>query len=293
MLKPCILAGTDLSLPSRLPAQRAQRLARELGMRFVLAHVTPGFSTQTAESLTPSAWMPKMGAPTAQQGSRALATAAKLSAEKFETWARKARVSPDATRVAVGAPHRVLLAVAKANKAALIVTGVHRPTSKAESYLLGSTTDRLLRQSPVPVMLVRESAKSAYRSVLVALDLGDTSQRIIMTARSFFPAARLHLVHVAGELPKKDPLREQRLRNLQERLDALAEAAGLTADQHTTKVVQGAPRQVILREAARREADVVVVGTRARKGLERLLLGSIAEYVLRAAQTDVLAIPPI
>jgi nucleotide-binding universal stress UspA family protein len=292
LLKPCILAGTDLTLPSRLPAQRAQRMARELGMRFVLAHVTPGFSTQSAESLTPSAWMPKMGAPTSQQGSRALATAAKLATGRFETWMRKARVEPDAERVAVGAPHRVLLAVAKSNKAALIVTGVHRPTSKAESFLLGSTTDRLLRQSPIPVMLVRGSARSAYKSVLVALDLGDTSQRIIAAARRFFPNARLHLVHVSGEHPKRDPLHEQRMRNLHEKLDALAEAAGLTPEQRTTKIVQGAPRKVILREAARRAADVIVVGTRARKGLERLLLGSIAEYVLRAAEMDVLAVPP-
>jgi len=52
------------------------------------------------------------------------------------------------------------------------------------------------------------------------------------------------------------------------------------------------PRLGILKLAGKRGVDLVALGTRGRKGLERFLLGSVADYVLRGAPTDVLAVPP-
>lgn len=292
MLKPCVLSGTDLTITSRLPAQRAQRLARDLDMRFVLAHVMPSFSTVTAHALVPAGWTTNAGLPPRASGSRALATAAKMASDKLSTWVRSTRVDPDATRVGVGAPHSVLLAVAKANKARVIVTGVHRPGSKAEAFFLGTTTDRLLRQSSTPVLLARRSAQRSYRTALVAVDLGDSSVQVVRKARELFPDVRFQLLHAAPHLPKKDPMRKRELQRLRGALDDVAAGAGLAAGEFTSRVVEGEARKSVLREAAARDVDVIVVGTRGRKGLERFLLGSVAEYVLRAARSDVLAIPP-
>ncbi|TYL36491.1 universal stress protein [Natronococcus pandeyae] len=60
----------------------------------------------------------------------------------------------------------------------------------------------------------------------------------------------------------------------------------------TTAVRRGTPFQSIREYANRREIDVIAMGTKGRTGLDRFLLGSVTENVLRTARTPVLAVPP-
>lgn len=60
----------------------------------------------------------------------------------------------------------------------------------------------------------------------------------------------------------------------------------------TTAVKRGTPFQSIREYANRREIDVIAMGTKGRTGLDRVLLGSVTENVLRTARTPVLAVPP-
>ncbi|SEH15459.1 Nucleotide-binding universal stress protein, UspA family [Natronorubrum sediminis] len=60
----------------------------------------------------------------------------------------------------------------------------------------------------------------------------------------------------------------------------------------TTTVKRGTPFQSIREYATRREIDVIAMGTKGRDGLDRVLLGSVTENVLRTARTPVLAVPP-
>ncbi|WP_276255941.1 universal stress protein [Halomontanus rarus] len=59
----------------------------------------------------------------------------------------------------------------------------------------------------------------------------------------------------------------------------------------TTDVVQGIPHEAIVEYAATREVDLVVMGTHGRDGLERYLLGSVAERVVNTAPMPVLTVP--
>jgi len=60
----------------------------------------------------------------------------------------------------------------------------------------------------------------------------------------------------------------------------------------TTAVERGTPFQSIREYAHRRDIDMIAIGTKGRSGLERVLLGSVTENVLRTARTPVLAVPP-
>lgn len=60
----------------------------------------------------------------------------------------------------------------------------------------------------------------------------------------------------------------------------------------TTTIKRGTPFQSIREYAKRREIDVIAMGTKGRTGLDRVLLGSVTENVLRTARTPVLAVPP-
>jgi nucleotide-binding universal stress UspA family protein len=68
-----------------------------------------------------------------------------------------------------------------------------------------------------------------------------------------------------------------------------AEAAGVDA---VTAVETGVPHREILADAEDAGADLIVMGTHGRTGLDRFLLGSVSERVVRTADVPVLVVPP-
>lgn len=78
------------------------------------------------------------------------------------------------------------------------------------------------------------------------------------------------------------------MRELREVADEV-EAAGVTVQ---TLLADGDPVAAIVEHAAAWRADLIVMGTHGRTGFERLLLGSVAEKVLRKAPCPVLTVPP-
>lgn len=69
-----------------------------------------------------------------------------------------------------------------------------------------------------------------------------------------------------------------------ERVRELGEAAGVTVETH---IVEGSPSREIVRFAETCDVDLIVMGTHGRGGIDRLLLGSVAERVVRASSTPV------
>jgi nucleotide-binding universal stress UspA family protein len=87
----------------------------------------------------------------------------------------------------------------------------------------------------------------------------------------------------AGYYPELAGLMEEG-RKLVERAAGTLREAGFTVSSH---VEQGDARSVILDEAAAWPADLIVVGSRGRKGIDRFLLGSVSEAVARHAHCSV------
>lgn len=79
--------------------------------------------------------------------------------------------------------------------------------------------------------------------------------------------------------------------NAVERVETLARESDAQLEI-TTAVKRGTPFQTIREYAHRREIDAIAMGTKGRTGLDRVLLGSVTENVLRTARTPVLAVPP-
>jgi nucleotide-binding universal stress UspA family protein len=57
-----------------------------------------------------------------------------------------------------------------------------------------------------------------------------------------------------------------------------------------TVVLEGKPTAEIVRFASENEIDLIVIGTQGKRGFERLLLGSVAEHVVRSAPCKVLVV---
>ncbi|MDQ2051774.1 universal stress protein [Natronolimnohabitans sp. A-GB9] len=109
--------------------------------------------------------------------------------------------------------------------------------------------------------------------------------------------ADVHVLSVVDVHDSVDP-DDDAFASLEENATDAVETISRLARDHdadlevTTAVKRGTPFQSIREYASRREIDVIAMGTKGRSGLDRFLLGSVTENVLRTARTPVLAVPP-
>jgi nucleotide-binding universal stress UspA family protein len=283
-----ILVPTDFSPHADLALEAARELARRSGARLELLH---------AFHLPPEA-VPHL-TDAALQRMRAEAGA---ELESRCARARESGLAADARWVEAPPAHAIPEAAAKI-AADLIALGSHGRTGMRYA-LLGSVAARVARVAPCPVLTLKQRPKAVWppRRIAVAMDFSDASRRALVCARDL---ARLHgpchlvLVHaryvppdlaavIAEHGPALLAADERAARELETLLCELQDA-GLSAEYVCEN---GHPAEVLQRVAARVGADLIALGTHARQGLSRLLLGSVAEHVLRSASCAVLTVGP-
>ncbi len=143
-----------------------------------------------------------------------------------------------------------------------------------------------------------------YRRILVAIDGSPTANQGLKEAIRLATdqGARLLLVHVVDEfipLTGFEPLAytdeytdalKQVGRKVIERAQDIVRKRGITAQSVLLESVAGPAADLIVRQAKRWHADLIVLGTHGRRGLRRLVLGSDAEQVVRASPVPVLLV---
>jgi nucleotide-binding universal stress UspA family protein len=137
-----------------------------------------------------------------------------------------------------------------------------------------------------------------FKKLIVGMDFSELSDRAARTAVGLGKdlGGEVVLVHVvAPQADLVDPLRfaveirpsiERRLRELSARL------VGVSGAKVDWGVVDGRPAEELALFAERWGGDLLVVGTAGHAGLPRMLLGSVAERLLRIAHVPVLVVGP-
>ncbi len=193
---------------------------------------------------------------------------------------------------------------ARSAAADLVVLGRHgrRPV---RDMFIGSTAERVIRSGDLPVLVVSRKATRSYRRLLLAVDLEDTCRSVVGVAlRAVGPevasATMVHAYQVPFEGFMTPGARTGEMTDLRKEYRQTA-ASGLARLQASlddlgvrwqTVIARGDPSTAILAEAVRRRADLLTVGTHGRSGIAHALLGSVAEWVIRAAACDVLVARP-
>jgi nucleotide-binding universal stress UspA family protein len=134
--------------------------------------------------------------------------------------------------------------------------------------------------------------------ILCPIDFSPGSEDVLASAVALarYHEASLTVLHVASRRPVPagpTPGRRQPVRELW--LERLGEITGPWREAQegiSVAVREGEPVRRILEEASAGRADLIVMGTKGRSGMSRLLLGSVAEAVLRRASCPVLTVPP-
>lgn len=161
------------------------------------------------------------------------------------------------------------------------------------------------RWSPEPIDRVREDDGGGrriyrmYRTILVPTDGSDTANSAIEQAYEIAErfTATVHLLYVM-DVDQRYPF-DLSTAQMTEAFRAEGENVTQTAADRApdgldvvTAVEEGVPHECILEYADERDADLIVTGTHGRRGLDRFLLGSVSERVLRGATVSVLVARP-
>lgn len=265
-----ILLATDRSVRCDRPLDRAVQLAQTWQATLVVLHVIERHMS----------------------GSEAEAVAAKIKRELFgEIPSRSIRFQID---VRFGSVSETVLATAGDVGADLIVTGVARYNELGD-YVLGTTVDRLVRTSPVPVLVVKGRPRTDYAKLLLPTDYSDCSAKAleVLPAFSRADATLMHAYHVPYEGFISREANEAEFREMDaeacaafvERLAPALKARFSVSNQY------GETCQVLTRAVHDIGFDLAVIGSHGRGGLGRALIGSTAEALLGCLPCDVLIVP--
>ena len=285
-----VLVATDFSRNAEYAVRRAVGIPLAPRATVHMLHVLP------------DGMPPKIRARTEKKAGGQIKQAASMASAAAEAAGNVGLVI--APEVVTGQAYVEIIRRARASAAELVVLGRHHRRALRDLFL-GSTAIRVIRNGDLAVLVVNSKPTHFYRRSLIAVDLEDAScavldlaLRVLGSEVTTLPV--VHAYHVPFEgfiLPVfsakelngyRREFKEKAELGLTRLLASFA-AAGIC---WKTVVRRDDPRRAVLREAIRRRADLIAVGTHARSGLSHALLGSVAEYIISAAPCDVLVARP-
>jgi nucleotide-binding universal stress UspA family protein len=294
-----ILVPVDFSPTSREAVRLAASMARRGRGRLTLLHV--GAMPTSAMVF---AWSPSIHE-TAKDLHARMAAASKSLVEEWLLAEAGDGVEARALLREGFPPEQI---VDEARDHDLLVIGTHGNTG-IDRVLLGSVAERVVRHSPIPVLVATGTARGGgavaprFERILVAIDFSDASVRALRLAVSVARAegGSVSVVHVgvapAGDAndpwttaisPAIQDLAARMAAETAHRLERLVRDEVPEVLRGDVLVREGSPPTAIVEQVRAGHHDVVVMGTHGHTGLERALLGSVAERVLRHSPVPVL-----
>lgn len=286
-----LLAATDFSAPARHALERAAQLAAaHPGAQLTLAHVVSASMLARLRGVMRDE-APAMEAHVAAETQQTLTDLATRLSTQY--------ACPINTRLAQGVALDAITDLADELQANLLIMGA-RGAHFVREFLLGSTTERVLRRTRRPVLAVKHRPQGAYRRVLVPVDFSAHALAATQTAHRWLPDAEIVLLH-AYEVDIESTLRfagiadeqihQYRARAREDALNSMVQFVdqlSIPAGQLTRLVVHGAPTLRILEHEQSLDVDLIAMGKHGQSTLEELLLGSVTKHVLSYCSSDVL-----
>lgn len=288
-----IVAGCDLSVPSEQALDRAAALAQLNGALLIMVHAQADDAPIANVDVEMLKHIGEVSQAVRVEEARRLSSRCdqlRASGVNVELIARS------------GSPGDVVSAVATERAANLIVVGTHGHTG-IQRFLLGSVATAILRTAPCDVLVCRgTTGASAFVRPLVATDFSVAAMRALRhAAKLTAPGSAIEVVH-AWQLPAgswgatllgqaRFPwslVRDAVLTGVKAQAEKLVHDAGELGHALHVDLIQGPPASVVTHAAERGGHDLIAIGTHGHRGFRRLLLGSVAESVIRHAPCSVL-----
>jgi nucleotide-binding universal stress UspA family protein len=288
-----ILVAVDLSDESIAALRTARALADARGATLAVVHVLANIGD--VQPFFPQAY--GINATNLLELERLAGEALELRLAEVEGCASVERF------VELGAPYAEIVRRAEAWNADLLVIGSHGRTGLSRA-MLGSVAEHVVRAAHCPVLVSRPSRGSGV--VMAATDLSDPSLPAVARAaeEARLRGARLVVMHaMEGSLAAygasaaallgnvaPTPTAEDQQQMRSTLVTLLRDAMRRFGAEGEALVLEGGAVASVIRAAEEQQADLLVVGSHGRTGLSRLLLGSVAEKLVRLADCSVLVV---
>jgi universal stress protein E len=280
-----LLATTDFSHRSERALRRAASICHESSAELQLLHVVD--DDQPADLV--------------EQESRQAEALLRSKAKALRETAGREPVIV----VKAGDPFQEIVQTAIDVGADLIAMGSHRKRILRDVFV-GTTIERVMRTGHHPVLMVNAEPSGPYRRIIVATDMSPASANALRSAKrlglldhayvsllhAFEPFAKGMMIYANIEREKiEEHVAHEALeakRNLTDFLSNL----DLERLRYDVWLEEGPTLHSIKKVVDKEQPDLLVIGTRGLTGAKRILLGSVADAVLRGVECDVLAVPP-
>jgi nucleotide-binding universal stress UspA family protein len=143
-----------------------------------------------------------------------------------------------------------------------------------------------------------------FKKILFPVDLSESSTKIVPFVKSLASRydARIHLLFVARVFdyftsmyvphPSVSQFEKEVIEGAEKRLYEFADESFKDVAGTRTQVVAGDPSEEILNYISTHGIDLVVMGTHGRKGLDKVIFGSVAERVVKSSPVPVMVVNP-
>ena len=275
-----VLCAIDLSERSERTMQRALSLAQRLNAELTVLHV------MAADEITVQA-----------------ASVREQIANRIAAVAPRGSKDP-AIALRTGDYVQTIARAAEEANADLIILGSQQ--RKPLAPLVGTTAEKIIALAGRPALIVNLDGSVPYESVVIAAELSDAFVRVVRVARSLrvLESASVSVVH-GFESPYRGPLYAEGFdlhaarRNLEEweraakrRLLLKLDSAGVESSRFRLVFHQARPVGAIQRIVRSSQPELLVIGTKDRSMLNRIMQGSTSNDLLRTIECDLLVAAP-
>jgi nucleotide-binding universal stress UspA family protein len=184
----------------------------------------------------------------------------------------------------------------------LLVIGTHGKDDINSNYF-GSTTLKLIQKTHIPVLVVKNEAKYAYKEMLAPTNLSDYSKESILFARTLFDTTALKYLHAYVTVDELQALTYRISPDQQGQFKKeLLTDAHIALEKFAKDVGEGemvligynaSINEDLLDYIMRDNAGLLVLGSKGVDNLNSFLFGSTASYLVRNSPTDVLVYVPL
>ncbi len=282
-----ILLSTDGSLYSEGAIREGIKIAKKCSSRLSVVSVIE--TNPEYDAIAPQ--MAEKSGKALRQHLDGIAATAKKEGVACETVVRQG-----------GDAYKDIVDEAAKQKSTMIVMG-RRGRTGLSRLMMGSVTARVIGHAPCSVLVVPRAAKVEFKNILVATDGSRHSAAAAseaigiaklngskLTVVSVVPSDLATPTDVDFSVVQRETIAEKEMGGAEKNAKAVKEAAQKEGVAVQAFVMSGRPADAIIETAKEKNADLIVLGSHGRTGLEKLLMGSVAERVIVLANCAVLAV---
>jgi nucleotide-binding universal stress UspA family protein len=178
------------------------------------------------------------------------------------------------------------------NKISMIIMG-RRGKTGLRRLVMGSTTARVIGHAPCNVLVVPRAARVEFKNILIATDgsryaaaaaseaIGiakkNNSKLIVLAV---VPSESMQPMDIVHSQMSRDVIAETEMKEAEKNAKTVKEAAQKEGVAVEAFIMGGKPSEAIVQTAKEKNVDVIMLGSHGKTGIDKLLMGSVAERVI-------------